>query len=392
MPNSGHVIFSKQDEVLFGQPAATAAADVVSRMGANRVFLMVSGTLNRDTDEIDKLRQALGDRYVGTFDKMPQHTPRSAVIEAANQARVLDPDLIMTLGGGSVTDGAKGVQICLANDFQTVESMDAMLPTVGKESKPVPPKLNPLSVRQVSIPTTLSGGEFNGMAGITDLASSTKQVVKLPTVIPQATILDPAVTVHTPEWLWLSTGVRALDHCIEGVCAPKTNPFGNSHGIQAIKLLSDGLRRVKADPSDLDARLDCQMGTWMSVSPLTSGAPMGASHGIGYILGALHDVPHGHTSCVMLPSVLRWNQEINAAQQQLVAEALGRPGENAADALESLIKNLGMPSTLAEVNIGPEHFDKIAQASLAVPWLAVNPRPISEAAQVREILDLAAGS
>jgi len=93
----------------------------------------------------------------------------------------------------------------------------------------------------------------------------------------------------------------------------------------------------------------------------------------------------------MLPSVLRWNKEVNAAQQKSVAEALGRPGEDAADALESLIKELGMPSTLAEVNIKPEHFDKIAEASLAVPWLAVNPRPITKADQARELLELAAG-
>jgi len=298
MTKPGHVIFSKQEEVLFGHPAASTAADLATRLGAKRIFLMVSGTLNRDTDEIDKLHAALGDRCVGTFDDMPQHTPRSAVIKAAQQASELNPDLIMTLGGGSVTDGAKGVQICLANNFKTIESMDGMLPTPGPDGTPVPPDLKPITVRQVSIPTTLSGGEFNGMAGITDEKSKAKQVIKLPIVIPQATILDPAVTVHTPEWLWMSTGIRALDHCIEGVCAPKTNPFGDAHGFQAIRLLSDGLRRVKADPTDLAARLDCQMGTWMSVSPLTSGAPMGASHGIGlHIRGAARRSSRPHILC-----------------------------------------------------------------------------------------------
>jgi len=203
------------------------------------------------------------------------------------------------------------------------------------------------------------------------------------------TILDPAVTVHTPEWLWLSTGVRALDHCIEGVCTAKTNPFGDAHGYEAIRLLSDGLKRVKADPSDLEARLNSQIGAWMSLSTLTSGASMGASHGIGYILGALHDVPHGHTSCVMLPSVLRWNKQANAAKQDRVAEAMGHPGKDAADVVENLLKDLNMPTRLSEVDIGPDKFDKIAQASMAVPFLAVNPIPITEPAQVREILDLA---
>ena len=73
-----------------------------------------------------------------------------------------------------------------------------------------------------------------------------------------------------------------------------------------------GLPRVKADPSDLQARLDCQLGSWLSMGPLASGVPMGASHGIGYVLGAVFDIPHGHTSCIMLPAVMRWNKSVNA--------------------------------------------------------------------------------
>jgi len=136
MTQSGQVVFSKQDEVIFGRPASEAAADVADRFGVKRIFLMVSGTLRRDTDEIDKLCAALGDRCVGIFDTMPQHSPRSAIVNATEQARDLKPDLIMTLGGGSITDGAKGVQICLANDYRTVEAMDGMLPTPGADGTP----------------------------------------------------------------------------------------------------------------------------------------------------------------------------------------------------------------------------------------------------------------
>jgi len=153
MTTSGHVVFSQQDEVIFGRPAGEAAAEVAERMGAERIFLMVSGTLNRETDEVDKLRSALGARCVGVFDNMPPHTPRSAVIEATKQARKVNPDLIITLGGGSMTDGAKGVQICLANDFRTVADMDGMMPVPGPDGTPVPPELKPIQVRQVSIPT-----------------------------------------------------------------------------------------------------------------------------------------------------------------------------------------------------------------------------------------------
>ena len=127
-------------------------------------------------------------------------------------------------------------------------------------------------------------------------------------------------------------------------------------------MLAQALPRVKADAGDLDARMDCQIGTWLSTGPLASGVPMGASHGIGYVLGAEFGVPHGHTSCVMLPSVMRWNKSANAERQALVAAAMGHPNEDAGDVLDDFIRGLGMPRSLREVKVGPEHFDRIAQA------------------------------
>jgi maleylacetate reductase len=155
-------------------------------------------------------------------------------------------------------------------------------------------------------------------------------------------------------------------------------------------MLAQGLPRVKADRNDLDARMDCQIGTWLSTGALTSGVPMGASHGIGYVLGAAHGVPHGYTSCVMLPSVMRWNKSVNGGRQKLVAEAMGQPGKDAGDVLDVFIRNLGMPRSLREVKVGPEHFDSIAKAAMATPWVPRNPRRIDGPADVREILELAA--
>src|SRR3954465_7293474 len=112
------------DEVVFGRPAAEAIVEQLDRLHASRAFLMVSGTLNRETDQIERIRRALGPRCVGTFDAMPPHTPRAAVIAASEQARAASADLIVTIGGGSITDGAKAVQICLANDVRSVGDID----------------------------------------------------------------------------------------------------------------------------------------------------------------------------------------------------------------------------------------------------------------------------
>lgn len=381
MLQAGQVVFSKMEEVVWGKPAAETVAGLARKRGAERVFLMVSGTLNRETDEIEQLRRALGNHCVGTFDNMPPHTPRSAVIAAADQARQARADLIVTLGGGSITDGAKAVQLCLANDIRAAEAMDLIR---------APAPVKPPDVFQLSVPTTLSAGEFSHISGVTDERTKVKELFRHPDIVPRGVVLDPAVTRHTPMWLWLSTGIRAVDHCVEGICSNEASPYGDASALHGLSLLARGLPRVKADPEDLAARLDCQLGSWLSMAPLVAGVPMGASHGIGYVLGAVFDIPHGHTSCIMLPSVMRWNKPANAARQALVAAAMGHPGKDAGDVLDGFIRDLGMPRRLSDVKVGREDFARIANQAMGTPWVPRNPRPIAGPEQVKEILNLAA--
>ena len=383
--HKGRVVFGAMDEVVFGRPAAQAVAEQMDRLHASRAFLMVSGTLNRTTGEIEKIREALGPRCVGAFDAMPPHTPREAVVAAAGQARDAGADLIVTVGGGSITDGAKAVQLCLANDVRTTDDIDRIRAVKG-----VAPAMNAPMVRQISVPTTIAGGEFSAIAGVTNLRTKVKEMLRHELVMPRAAILDPAVTVHTPQWLWLSTGIRAVDHCVEGLCSREAHPYADAQAVKGLSMLAQALPRVKANADDLDARMDCQIGTWLWMGPLSSGVPMGASHGIGYVLGAVYDVPHGYTSCVMLPSVLRWNRPDNAGRQALVAAAMGQPGKDATDVLDDFIRGLGMPRSLQDVRIDPEHFDRIAELAMATPWIPRNPRKIDTPAQVREILLMAA--
>ncbi|MFK4387144.1 iron-containing alcohol dehydrogenase [Bradyrhizobium sp. USDA 223] len=383
--HQGRVVFGAIEEVVFGHPAAEAIVAQMNRLGTSRAFLMVSGTLNRQTDEITKIRDALGSRCVGLFDAMPAHTPREAVIAATQAARAAEADLIVTVGGGSITDGAKAVQLCLANGIDDIGGIDRI-----RVHKGIAPEMNAPHVRQVSVPTTIAGGEFSSIAGVTDRASHVKQMLRHPLAVPRATILDPAITVHTPEWLFLSTGIRAVDHCVEAICSRETHPYADAQAVKGLAMLADALPRVKADPSDLDARMDAQIGTWLSMGALAAGVPMGASHGIGYVLGGAFDVPHGYTSCVMLPAVMRWNARDNAERQTIVAAAMGYPGRDAADVLDAFIRSLGMPRSLADVRISPEHFDAIAQAAMRTNWIPRNPRRIEGPADVREILLLAA--
>ena len=383
--HQGRVVFGAIEEVVFGHPAAGAVLAQMDRLKADRAFLMVSGTLNRQTDEIAKIKEALGARCAGLFDTMPAHTPREAVIAAANMAREVKADLIVTVGGGSITDGAKAVQLCLANGIDSTDGIERI-----RVHKGVAPEMNAPTVRQISVPTTIAGGEFSAIAGVTDRSTHVKQMLRHPLVVPRATILDPAITVHTPEWLFLSTGVRAVDHCVEAICSRETHPYADAQSVKGLAMLADALPRVKANPGDLDARMDAQIGTWLSMGALAAGVPMGASHGIGYVLGAAFDVPHGYTSCIMLPAVMRWNAPDIAERQTIVAAAMGFPGKDAADVLDAFIRSLGMPRSLAEMRVSPEHFDAIAEQAMRTPWVPRNPRKIDTPAQVREILLLAA--
>src|ERR1700758_2450538 len=142
--HKGRVVFGAMDEVVFGRPAAEAAVEQMDRLGTQRAFLMVSGTLRRETDVVDNISRALGGRFAAIFDAMPAHTPREAVIAAAGQARNADADLIVTIGGGSITDGAKAVQLGRANDIRSVQARDGIRAVRG-----APPPMNAPEGRQI---------------------------------------------------------------------------------------------------------------------------------------------------------------------------------------------------------------------------------------------------
>ena len=383
---SGQVVFTAMDRVIFGQAAAGAVAGEAERLGAERVFLLVSGTLNRETDAVEIMAAALGPRYAGRWDHMPSHSPREAVVDCAKAARAAGCDLLVNFGGGSTTDGGKAVTICLEHEILDADGFEPFRTKVVGNGKREFPKYDAPKVRQIAVPTTLSGGEFNARAGITNTVEKLKQSFMHPGIVPISVILDPAATVYTPEWLWLSTGIRAVDHAVETYCSLDANDYTDGAALQALRLLSEGLPRVKADPSDLEARLQCLMGAWISMTGIVTGTRLGASHAIGHILGGTANVPHGYTSCVMLPYVLNYNAAINSNRQAAIAQAVGQPGQSAGDALDKLISGLGMPRSLREVEITEEQLPLLAKNCMLDDWTYSNPREIRSPDQIMEIL------
>jgi maleylacetate reductase len=386
---SGIYRYPDMDRVIYGKPFADVLGAEVDRLEARAVYVLASGSLARDTDVVERIRGVLGNRCAGVATRIGAHTPRTDVVEAANAAREASADLILTVGGGSVTDAAKMVGLCLGNRVTDPSGLDAFRARTRADGKVERPTVEPPGARFIAIPTTLSAGEFTAFAGCTDTARHVKESFAHPLMAPRTVVLDPAVTLHTPQWLWLSTGIRAVDHAVEDLCSVNSQPMSDGASFHALRLLGRGLPAVKADPSDVAAWLDCQLGAWMSMVGSQTGVNKGASHGIGHVLGGTANVPHGYTSCVMLPHVLRFNHPVNAERQALVSDALGKPGEPAADAVATLIADLGLPGRLRDVGVKEEQLDAIAEHSMHDRWIHTNPRKIDGPPVVRQLLDAA---
>jgi maleylacetate reductase len=241
----------------------------------------------------------------------------------------------------------------------------------------------------VAVSTTLSASEFTENAGVTQSATNTKQSFRHRLFAPRTVVLDPAATLDTPDWLLFCTGIRAVDHAVETYCNPRAHPATEALSLQGLRLLTRALPAIKQAPRELAPRLEAQFGMWQAIAAAASGIPTGASHGIGYALGATFGVAHGHTSCVMLHAVLRWNAAVNAERQKALSEAMGQPGRPASDLVRELVVGLDQPVTLRAVGIKRENIDEIARRALSYQPVQLNPRPIKTVEDVKAILELA---
>nr|WP_187700988.1 MULTISPECIES: iron-containing alcohol dehydrogenase [unclassified Dietzia] len=367
------------ERVHIGTPVAEAAAQEAELLGASRVFVVCSGTLNSQTDEIQRVIEALGERFVGLFDAVRPHVPREDVIAATLVAAEADPDMLLCVGGGSATDLTKILAVTLEHGIREASDMDGYHLQVNPDTSVTAPSFSAPSIPVVVAPTTLAGGEFNALAGSTDEKTNVKEGYVHPAMTPRAVILDPALTRHTPEWLWLSTGVRALDHAFETLGSLESNGYYDGMAMNAIRLLSEGLVRVKEDAGDLEARRMCQVGAWSSMVAIVAGLDMGISHAVGHALGGSFKVPHGYTSCVMAPFALEYNREVNEHRQALISVAFGEPQTPAHELADSLIRRLGMPRSLGEVGLSEDDLPSLAAYTFKDIWCGTNPNPIANA-------------
>jgi alcohol dehydrogenase len=256
--------------------------------------------------------------------------------------------LLLSLGGGSPIDAAKTVAFVLAT------GLDVTRPDAHLQAR----RLSLAGHRvlpHLAIPTTLTGAEFSGAAGYSAAETREKVGPSAPALLPAAVFLDATLAAHTPRDLWLSTGIRAVDHAVEGILSRYNSAFSETLALDALRRLRAALPATAASPDDPAARTECQLGAWFSMLlPIPSAR--GLSHVLGKRLGSIHGSPHGVTSCLLLPHVMRYLAPKTAAKQARIAAALGvdtrsldeaQAAARAADAVAALIASLGQPHHLA---------------------------------------------
>ncbi|MFO1329856.1 MAG: iron-containing alcohol dehydrogenase [Rubrivivax sp.] len=384
---AGTFAIAAQERIVHGRPAAAVLRDEVERVGARRAFVVTGRSLGTLADgPVQRIEAALAGRHAGTWAAVRAHSPREDVVAAASAARAAGADLVVAVGGGSAIDAAKGVLLCLWHGLTSPDELEPFRSGAASARAIEPP---PGAPALVAVSTTLSAAEFTGMAGITDARTMAKQAYVHRLLVPRVAVLDPGATLHTPLPLLFATAIRSVDHAVECWCSPQATPATEMLSLHGLRLLAQALPAIQREPQALAPRLQAQFGMWQAIAALAAGVQTGASHGIGYALGAGFGVAHGHTSCVLLPAVLQWNEAVNGARQRALSEALGDASRPAHELLRALVRQLGQPSTLREVGLREDQLDELAQRALAYPPVAANPRPLPDAAAVRQILALA---
>ncbi len=386
---SGTHHWAAQERVIYGKPVVEALAEEISRSASKRIFITTTKSITGGA-LVTRIVKSLGERFVGKFDAISAHSPREAVLAGSDALRAARADLIVAVGGGSVIDATKVMLLALWRDARDPAALSALAGVRGSAANEASAwGAEAQRLRMIAVPTTLSAAEFFPSAGVTDVQKRVKQMYFHPLVVPKAVILDPAATLETPLELLLSTGMRAVDHAVEGWCSVKTAPMADATNREAMRLLFNSLSGIKTESKNLEHRALAQQGMWLTRMGAMAGVPNGASHGIGYLLGGGYGIPHGITSCVTLPAVMEWNADVNAGRQTEVAAAFGGGGQGAANVLRQFISGLDLPTRLRDLQLKKEDLPKIAASWDGTGPIATNPRKVRGKDDLLEILELA---
>lgn len=318
----------------------------------SKAFIITGSSLATKTQLIKQVEELLGNKHAGTFSKIGQHAPIEQLDEATELVKKDSSiDTIISVGGGSPIDSSKAIS------HRVHEKTGNFL-------------------YHITIPTTLSAAECTLMAGYTD-KTGLKTGVANPKLAPQAVLYDSSFALETPPWLFLSTGMRAMDHAMELMYHPTSTEMPcRMLAMSAASDLFKYLPKYKQNPKDEDAITRLQLAAFASLGflGLNVKGGLGLSHTLGYAMGSPYQIPHGITSCMSLGHVIKLkagNSKDDAAQIARMAPFIGlrKSGDDVkdatavGDAVLQLVQDLGLKTTLTEKGVGKDQLHVIAKTA-----------------------------
>ena len=328
--------------VIFGAGALQHLAREIALLGARRALVLSTA---EQADSARRVAALLGDKAAGIFTRAVMHVPIEIAREARDEARRLDADCAVAIGGGSTTGLGKAI------------ALDSGLPIVA-------------------IPTTYAGSEVTAIYGLTE--GGVKKTGRDPRVLPRTVIYDPELTLTLPYAMTVTSAFNAIAHAAEGLYAPDANPVIALMAEEGIRASAAALLPLQADPRNLDARSDALYGAWLCGAVL-GAITMGLHHKLCHTLGGSFNLPHAETHTVVLPHALAYNAAAAPEAMARIAKALGAgSGGDAALALQQLARHHGAPTSLAAIGMPADGLDRAAELAVLTPY--PNPRPLDRAA------------
>ena len=374
-------IYKNPTRVVFGVDSLRDLSAEVGELKCSKAFLVTDKGLV-EAGLAEKVEKALGNKHVGTFDECPQDSGVHIVNQAAELAREKGADILVSLGGGSVIDTAKGMAILLKEGGKLEDHYGLQLFT-----RPQTP--------HIAIPTTAgTGSEVTWAYVVKDWDKNQKILCGDDHIIPNTAILDPVLTQGLPPRITAFTGMDALTHAIEAIHALQAEPITDIMAYGAIRLIMQYLPVCVENGDDLLARGQMQIAA-TTAGVAFSNAQIGLVHATAHSVGALYKVPHGLANSILLPHCMAYNMDECADRYALVAEAMGVKEKGMSDeestlaaieAASELAKKIGLPQKLSEVGVEESGLEEIAELSLSDGAIVYNPKMIFEAEQVMEVL------
>ena len=371
--------FHTPTQVVFGPGTLRRLGDIARELGASRVLLVTDPGLEaagHPQRAHASLRGAGLEVFV--FDDVEENPTSKHVDVGVKFVKPHGINLIVSVGGGSAMDCAKGINFVLTNGGTMADYKG-----FGKAKKPM--------LQSIGVPTTSgTGSEAQSYALIADEKTHLKMACGDRKAAFTVAILDPEVTVTQPTKVTALTGIDALSHAVESYVTTKRNPVSQMFAREAWKLLEVNLEKVLHDPKDLEARGAMQMGAFLAGTAIENSM-LGVCHACANPLTAHYGVTHGLAIGILLPHVIRFNsQAVANLYSDLVEEAGWQNGhidsaaEILAERLTHLMQLAGLPTTLRAVGVS-EGILPLLSEEASQQWTArFNPRPVGEA----EILDL----